>query len=235
MKCLYVALTLLACQAVAQPDSTEQLKKELTALDKLIAANPKQADAYQERGCVHFKLGNFKASVQDFDRYIELRPERKTRHWQRGISCYYAGLYDEGRKQFEIYHADDDGDVENVVWRFMCMARADGIAKARKAILKVGDDRRVPMRQVYELFGGTLKPGDVLAAAQAGKPDKARLSHQLFYAHLYVGIYYDLEGDTKQALTHLNKAADEYRIDHYMGDVARVHRDLLRKALDKKS
>ncbi len=27
----------------------------------------------------------------------------------------------------------------------------------------------------------------------------------------------------------MTKAADDYRIGHYMGDVARVHRDLLKK------
>jgi lipoprotein NlpI len=100
-------------------------------------------------------------------------------------------------------------------------------------MLKISDDRRVPMRQVYEMFKGDLKPADVLAAARVvaagvGKPDKEQ-SRQLFYAHLYVGIYYDLEGDTASALSHLTKAAGDYRISHYMGDVALVHRDVLLK------
>ena len=107
----------------------------------------------------------------------------------------------------------------------MCMARKDGIDKARKAILKIGNDKRVPMRQVYDLFKGDLKTDDVLKAAKTDP--------QLFYAHLYVGIYFDLLGDKKQALAHLNKAADDYRIEHYMGDVARIHRDLLAKELKK--
>src|SRR5438874_4623437 len=75
MKCVHLALALLLGHALIQPESDAQLKTELAELDKLIAANPKRADAFQERGCVHFKLGNFKPSVQDFDRYIELLPE----------------------------------------------------------------------------------------------------------------------------------------------------------------
>ena len=65
-------------------------------------------------------------------------------------------------------------------------------------------------------------------------PGTEALTRQLFYAHLYVGIYYDLEGDAPRALAHLNKAVDEYRIGHYMWDVARVQRDVL-KAPKKKA
>ena len=204
-----------------------------TLLDKALTLDPKLAEAYHQRGCVHFKLANFKESVRDFDKYIELRPQRKASHWQRGISHYYAGQYEDGTKQFEGYQDFDSNDVENAVWRYMCMARADGLAKARKDMLKIGDDRRVPMRQVYEMFSGRLQPADVLAAAVDGSPAKELLNRQLFYAHLYVGIHYDLEGDLPNALEHLNKAADEHRIGHYMWDVARIHRDLVKKKVAK--
>jgi hypothetical protein len=217
----------------AAQSTSQALEESLANLNEQLRADPNRAEAYHERGCIHFKLGNFKESVRDFDKYIELKPERKAGHWQRGISYYYAGQYEDGRKQFEGYQDFDSNDVENGVWRFMCMAKAGDIAKARKGMLKIGNDSRVPMREVYELYKGTLKPADVFAAAQAGRPDPAALSRRLFYAHLYVGIYYELEGDDRRALEHLDKAATDYRIEHYMGDVARVQRDLLRKRLKK--
>ncbi len=207
--------------------------RAIEKLNRLIDLNPKDAMAYFLRGSTEFKRGNIKASIADFDKQIELMPSAKVSHWQRGISYYYAGRWDDGIAQFEGYQSYDSNDVENAVWRFMCMARRDGIAKARKEILKIGDDKRVPMRQVYDLYAGKLKPNDVLAAAQAGNPNDERLNSQLFYAHLYVGIYFELEGDKKAALVHLQKAADEHRIGHYMWDVARVHRDLLGKELKK--
>ncbi len=196
---------------------------------RILAIDKSLANVWQERGSANFQAGRIAESIADFDQYIALKPEAKISHWQRGISYYYAAKYDEGKKQFEGYQDFDSNDVENAVWRFMCMAKMVGISKAQKAMLKIGDDRRVPMRQVYDLYIGTLKPADVLAAARKGDPDPVRLSRQLFYAHLYVGIYYDLLGDTKQALVHLNKAANDHRIGHYMWDVARVHRDLLAK------
>ena len=197
-------------------------------------AQDKNPEDYHQHGCDLFKMGKFKESVAAFDQYLALKPERQPSHWQRGISCYYAGLYKEGAKQFEAYQDFDNADVENAVWRYMCMARADGTAKARKAILKIGNDKRVPMREVYELFSGRLKPAQVLDKAKAGDLQPNQLNSQLFYAHLYVGIYYDLEGDKQKALTHLQTATEDHRIGHYMWDVARVHRDELKKELKKK-
>lgn len=198
-------------------------------LSRLLELNPKEADAYHSRGCLRFKLGRVDASLADFDKFLELRPERRPSHWQRGISCYYAGKYDEGTKQFEGYQDFDANDVENAVWRFLCMAKKDGLAKAQQAMLKVGPDKRVPMLEIYDLYRGTKKVDDILAAANAGTPTAAAKNRQLFYAHLYLGIWHDLLGDRPRALEHLNKATDEHRIHHYMWDVARVHRDRLKE------
>jgi lipoprotein NlpI len=198
--------------------------------DKAIDLDPKLAEAYDHRGSERFKRGQVAESLADFDKYLELRPEAKNGHWKRGIALYYAGKFDEGRRQFEGYEKVDTNDVENAVWHYLCNARAVGAEKARAAMLKIGKDRRVPMTEVYELYAGRAKPEDVLAAARAGRPGDEELKKRLFYAHLYLGLYYDAEGDKKKALEHIAKAADEYRIGHYMGDVAVVHRDLLKKA-----
>jgi lipoprotein NlpI len=197
--------------------------------DAIKLATQALANMHQARGFAHFKAGRIKESIADFDKYIELEPKAKISHWQRGISYYYAGQYDNGTKQFEGYQDFDSNDVENAVWRFMCMTRKVGIEKARKDMLKIGDDRRVPMRQIYDLYKGDLKIDDVFAACKAGEPSREQLSHRLFYAHLYVGIYEELLGNKQKAYEHLNKATEDHRIGHYMWDVARVHRDLLKK------
>ena len=215
-------------------DAAGKFAEAVADYSKALEVDPADGQLWHLRGCSQFKAGKIAASIADFDKYITLVPKAKVSHWQRGISYYYAGRWDDGIAQFEGYQTYDSNDVENAVWRFMCMARKDGIAKARKEILKIGDDKRVPMRQVYDLYAGKLKPDDVLAAAQAGEPAREVLNRQLFYAHLYVGIYHELEGNKKRALEHLQKAAAEHRIGHYMWDVARVHRDLLRKELEKK-
>src|SRR5262245_30499591 len=195
-------------------DALEQHAEAVADFRNAIRLDPKAADAYDRLGSSLFKLGKFAESLRAFDRFLELRPEQKAGHWRRGITCYYARQYDEGRKQFEAYEAVDTNDVENAVWRYLCMVPAVGVEKARAAMLKVGKDRRVPMMEVYDLFRGQLKPADVLAAVERDKPGAAERGKRLFYAHLYLGLYHESLGDRKRALEHLTTAA-EHRIPHY--------------------
>jgi lipoprotein NlpI len=224
------ALFLRGLAHEARADHTEAVAD----FDRVVAIDPKAAEAYNHRGSEQFKLGRLAESLADFDRFLALRPAEKPGHWKRGITLYYLGKFDEGRKQFEGYEKVDTNDVENAVWHYLCTARLLGADKARAALLQIGKDGRVPMMEVYALFGGKAKPEDVLAAATAGQPPAGQLRQQLFYAHLYLGLYAEVNGDKKKALEHLEKAAGEYRIGHYMGDVARVHADLLRKELKSK-
>lgn len=212
-----------------QKSKEGKLSEAAADLTKGIEKDPKNADLYSARGGVYFMLGKIKESVADFDKQIELNPTDANGHWRRGISLYYVGEHDKGRKQFEGYEKVDTNDVENAVWHFMCVAKKDGLEKARKSILKIGKDRRPILMEVYEMFKGTLKPADVLAAAEKGDLSDAQRNGARFYAHLYVGIYHDLSGDKKKAAEALDLAANKYKIGHYMGDVARVHLDLLKK------
>jgi lipoprotein NlpI len=206
-----------------------QHREAIADYDMAIKFAPDQAELYDRRGSERFKLGQIEGSIADFDRFIVLRPDQEPAHWKRGISYYYAGRFDDGRKQFEGYQTVDDNDVENAVWRFLCMARADGVAKARAAMLPIKRDTRVPMMQIYSLYRGDIKPEAVLAAAQADDPPAARLKEQLFYAHLYLALYYEVTGDAKLCAEHLAEA-EKLRIPHYMGDVAVVHGKRLRAA-----
>jgi lipoprotein NlpI len=199
--------------------------------NRVIELDPKAAVAYNYRGMAHFKLAHIAEAITDFDAFLQLQPDQTPRHWQRGIAYYYAGRFDEGRRQFEGYQRVDNNDVENAVWRYLCMARAVGVEQARKDLMKVGRDRRVPMMVVYELFAGRAKPDDVLAAVDEGKPVAEERKLRQFYADLYLGLYYEAIGDKKAAREYLTKAAGEPPSPNfYMWDVARVHVELLNKA-----
>jgi lipoprotein NlpI len=236
---LSLVLTLVAALLAIQASGAEPTLEELLAsarsiadFDRVIQIFPQAAEAYDRRGSEHFKQGNIAASVADFDRAIALEPAREPGHWRRGISYYYAGQYEQGQKQFEGYQTVDDNDVENAVWRYLCMARRLGVEAARKSMLKIRADPRIPMMQVYALYRGELQPDDVLAAARSGDPPPAALNQRLFYAHLYLGLYYDAAGNREQALRHIT-AAEGHKIGHYMWDVARVHGKLVQAASAK--
>jgi lipoprotein NlpI len=198
-----------------------------------VRLDPNNVQAFDGLGSAQFMVGKFKESVAAFDKAVALRPADEPGHWRRGISMYYAAQYDRGKRQFEGYEKVDTNDVENAVWHFLCAARKDGLAKARAGILKIGKDKRTPMNEVYALFQGTLKAEDVLRAAEAVDAKTPQGEAARFYAHLYVGIYHDLTGDRKKALTHLAQAAGKYKIQHYMGEVARVHYEVVLKEKGK--
>lgn len=215
--------------AAADKAETAELEATIAECDALLATPAAQknatarAAATEQRGNAHLQLGHIAEALADFDVAIKLEPRRGPPHWQRGIACYYAGQFDAGAKQFEAYQTVDSADVENVTWRYLCMAKADGLDKARAELLPVGPDRRIPMHEVYELFAGRATPDDVLSAARAGNPTDSELRKRLFYAHLYLGLWYEAGGDAKQSLAHIRQAAVDYALPGYMHAVARVH------------
>jgi len=103
------------------------------------------------------------------------------------------------------------------------------VDKARASLLKVENDPRVPMPQIYALYAGKGSAEDVLKAATAGKTAPTELNERLFYAHLYLGLYFDVAGNEKMAREHIVNAAELFKVDSYMGDVARIHAALMRQ------
>jgi lipoprotein NlpI len=204
----------------------------ITALSELIQKQPAAAIAYYLRGRAHFCAGNVAASVADFDKYVALEPKAEPQQWERGISYYYAGEFAKGAKQFELYQTYHDQDVENSAWRYLCVARTEGVEKAQANMLPIENDPRVPMMQIYDLYRGKLKPEDVLRAAEAGSPTKENLNTRLFYTHLYLGLWHEAAGRAEEAKRHILEA-ERHRIGHYMWDVAHIHADRLRSTEKK--
>jgi lipoprotein NlpI len=196
---VFVALVSLASAAAAQRSA----EKPGDVLDRAID---------------DFLAGRVAQSVTGFDRVAVLAPDAAPQLWQRGIALYYVGRYADCRKQFESHRTVNPNDVENPAWHFLCVAHQESPQKARAALLPVGPDQRSPMREVYEMFRGTMTPEAVLAAA--GQSPSSR-----FYAELYVGLYYEATGNQGAALTHLKTAASEQfaNAGGYMHRVAVLH------------
>jgi len=201
MKALAVIVSIMSLAAIPSPQRSTE--------------NPRDV---LDRAIDDFLAGRVKESVTGFDRVAVLVPNAAPELWQRGIALYYVGRYDDCRKQFESHRTVNPNDVENPAWHFLCVAHAESPAKARAALLPVGPDQRSPMREVYEMFKGTMTPEAVLAAA--GQATSAR-----FFAELYVGLYYEASGNKTAGLTHLKAAASEQYANAggYMHRVAMLH------------
>jgi lipoprotein NlpI len=181
----------------------------------LLAQSPQ---ATLNRAETDFENGRFAESAAAFDSLAKADPAQAPYLWQRGIALYYAGRYNDCRLQFESHRTVNPNDVENAAWHFLCVARAESPAKAKAALLPVGPDARAPMREVYQMFRGTLTPEQVISAA-GSQPDAQ------FYGHLYLGLYFEALGMKDRALEHIKIAATDRFEPYggYMHMVARVH------------
>ena len=211
-----------AKQAATGGESGEAVRLARAA----IAADDQLADAHYLLGRELFRLGLIEGSVQNFEQFVKMRPDLESRLWELGISYYYAGQYEKGARQFELYQTYYAEDVENSVWRYLCVARREGVSKARASLLPIQNDSRVPMMQIYDLFRGESSPAKVLEVARSGSPGAQDLTLRLFYAHLYIGLFYEAEGNQELVRKHILEA-EKQRLRHYMWDVARYHATLV--------
>jgi lipoprotein NlpI len=165
-----------------------------------------------------FRAGRIEDSLRGFDRVAAMSPADAPYLWQRGIAQYYAGKFRECRDMFVSHRTVNPDDVENAVWHFLCAARAESPEAARKQMLPVGPDGRVPMREVYQMFQGRMTQAQVMRAA--GTDPTAQ-----FFARLYVGLYLEATGDAAGGRVQIEVAAEDRfaRFGGYMHDVARVH------------
>ena len=174
--------------------------------------------AIMDRAMTDFRAGRIEQSLEGFDRVAKTSPADAPYLWQRGIAQYYAGKFRECRDMFVSHRTVNPDDVENAVWHFLCVARAESPEAARKQMLPVGPDSRVPMREVYRMFKGELTQAQVLKAA--GSDSSAQ-----FFARLYIGLYLEATGNREAGRAQIEIAAEDRfaGVGGYMHDVARVH------------
>ncbi|RYD82213.1 MAG: hypothetical protein EOP84_09760 [Verrucomicrobiaceae bacterium] len=95
-------------------------------------------------------------------------------------------------------------------------------------MLSYTDFDREPFPALYEMFAGKRSGADVLAEVEIKKlTTDAKV---MFFAHYYVGLNEQLQGNRERALEHLRKAVASFKPESasrggpgYMWQVARVH------------
>lgn len=206
---------------------------ELSA--KICKSNPDNFPYLMFRGRVCFAAGKMAECIEAYDNVVRLRPSLEPQLWQRGLALYYADRFEAGVKQFETHQTVNSQDVENAVWHLLCAARISDVDQARKKLIPISGDTRVPMSQIYEMFAGRMTPDDVLASANKTSARVAIGSDQMklqrYYAHLYIGLYHEMLGEPAAAKSALEKAVEINPLDktNFMGQVARVHLALAKK------
>ncbi len=203
----------------------ERYSEAVRDFERLAELAPARTGFLVSLGEARFKAGDISGSIAAFDVAVELDRTLAPRLWQRGISHYYAGRLGDCIHQFETHRTVNPQDVENSVWHFLCVAARDGFDTARKHVMPVDRDNRVPMAEILSLFRGTGSEDAVIKAAErasmTGMGDTPR-----FYAHLYLGLFKEAVGDGDSSAEHMRKAVSFRDPGNYMWQVGRIHRSL---------
>ena len=193
--------------------------------ESLAQLDPAEPRILLALGGALFKAGDIDASIEAFDAAAALDASLGPHLWQRGISHYYAGRLGDCARQFEIHRTVNPQDVENSVWHFLCVAAEKGFDAARSGLIPIDRDGRIPMMEVFGLFGGSVPPEEVLGTAERAA-DAGHGAGPVFYAHLYLGLYFEARRDPERSAHHISEAVRQRQPTNYMWQVARVHQQL---------
>lgn len=172
---------------------------------------------------IFFATGQMKSSALLYDDVLEDRPEIKPRLWQRGLALYYAEEFEKGVDQFDTHQEFNSQDVENSVWHLLCKSRISSVDEARKSMIQIERDTRIPMKQVFEMFAGKGSPQEVLDACGYVKGEE-RKDSSIYHGLIYVGLFHEMMGD-QEASNNSMKEALKFKpiIPGLMGHVAEGH------------
>jgi lipoprotein NlpI len=235
-----VSVTWVGAAAIKEDRSfLDAFRAQENALSRAIEQAPQSIGLYSKRGDVRQFLGQFEGAVADYEKMIALDPAQDAPHWRLGIAYYFTGAFEKGAKQFEKYHAYDNRDRENGVWKFLCQVRAQNLETARKELLVYTRFDREPFPSLYSMLAGEKSPEEVLREASAKEFEKQ--TQVRFFAKYYVGVYLSLTGKTEEGLSLVREAVDLFTPETagsggpgYMWQVARLHvQEIAKRAAQK--
>lgn len=201
----------------------------ITAADALLRDFGDQPAVWRSAGDLYLRAGAAERAVPQFRRYIQQFPEREPELWQHGIALAFVGEYEAGQKLFELHRTVNPNDVENALWHFYCTAKGKSAEAARLTILPAPGDRRVPMKELLELYRGEANETAVRAAVEALPTGSVQAEMAEYYANLYLAMHAEAIGERDRALELAAKAAAIEQVN-YMTDVGREYQRRLRAA-----
>mmetsp|Transcript_17087 Transcript_17087/g.22178 ORF Transcript_17087/g.22178 Transcript_17087/m.22178 type:complete len:246 (+) Transcript_17087:114-851(+) len=178
-------------------------------------------------GMRRFRSGDVIGSIECFDSAEHKDSSIRPYLWQRGLSYYYADMFQLGSDQFRFDVSVNPLDVEEIVWDIACLARIDGknLDQSKMMSLPKGKkDRRKIMATVYQLFRGEngVMEEDLAKAGELSASDE-------FYSNFYLGLYTEsVTGDISKASHYMVAAASSAYSNgvgsaDYMTACAKVH------------
>jgi lipoprotein NlpI len=206
----------------------QQLEQTLERLNGAIKDEPSRY--HHDRAEILFRLGRFEESVRDYNEAVRFAwPHNEDSCWERGLAQYYAGDFRAARKLFSGYHRVGPLDIENGLWRLLCIAEEEGIEKARESMLDYSRRVRKPFPTLLEVYMGRGNAEAVLKEATDGVSNPQEITANLFNAHYYLAKYFDMTNQQDLALIHIREAL-KHKFPHFMYACAEVDAKRLEQA-----
>ena len=201
-------------------DDRQHLESRLVEINAAISQSP--SARHHERAGILFRLGRFDEAIADYDTAARHgAPHDDNSCWERGLAQYYAGQFREGAEQFARYHRVGALDIENGLWRLICIAHVDGLEKARATIFDYPRKLRPPFPALLDRYLGTGSAEAVMEQARENTASPEEAKHRLFYAHYYLGKYEEILGHPEKAREHFTQAL-AHPINHFMYACAQI-------------
>ena len=201
---------------------SKDLPGALSDLTRVLDLEPLLLELLHTRAELQFRLERFPQAIEDYGASIRgRRPHDEASCWERGLAYYYAGEFERGEEQFARYNDVGPRDIENGLWRFLCIAERRGLEHAVESMLSYPDRVRPPFPELLDLYLGRGSIEAVLAAAVADRPTRQERNQRIFYAHYYIGKYLEITGKPVPAAEQVAEAL-KYPIAHFMYACAEI-------------
>lgn len=87
-------------RALWKEDDLTDPEMALKLLNQAVSINPESAAAFNDRGKVHAKMGQFDRALKDYDTAVKLDPDYVRAYNNRGVVLYETNQYDEALKNY---------------------------------------------------------------------------------------------------------------------------------------
>ncbi len=91
--------------------ATEKYHKSRSDFDKVLKIDPADTDAYEQRGSLHYLLGNYEAAISDYNFVIQVRPEASM-YINRGMAHLEHSNYNSALRDLETAVRLEKNDPE---------------------------------------------------------------------------------------------------------------------------
>jgi tetratricopeptide (TPR) repeat protein len=156
----------------AKPSNTRSLLMQevpLKSSSLFLSLSYDDARQLMREGEDAFRRGDVKGSTKAFDEVYRTFSALRPYLWQRGISLYYAGRFQEASEQFQLDVRVNPNDVEEIVWdtaSLLQLAPGRFPAKDMLSILSPSKDRRRIMVRLIDHSRAHAQPAfDSLTSA----------------------------------------------------------------------